>query len=171
MTDRLRVTPVEASALLVKDVYGIHDNKQIAQALHGAIWRDYYESKTFPLRFQDVTGDTQRSDLLISTVDQVLQTLTQREYGVMRLRYGIENGTIPILSEIGEKYDICGARIGGIIAKSLRKLRHPSRSKHLRDFLYETQAEEIQHNPREFTLIPPEPTPLVSLVQSVRQIV
>jgi RNA polymerase primary sigma factor len=65
----------------------------------------------------------------------VLGTLTQREEKVLRLRFGIEDGRTRTLEEVGREFQVTRERIRQIEAKALRKLRHPSRSKKLKDFL------------------------------------
>ena len=65
----------------------------------------------------------------------VLDTLTPREERVLRLRYGIDDGKPRTLEEVGKEFNVTRERIRQIEAKALRKLRHPSRSKRLRDFL------------------------------------
>jgi RNA polymerase primary sigma factor len=65
----------------------------------------------------------------------VLDTLTPREEKVLRLRYGIDDGKPRTLEEVGKEFNVTRERIRQIEAKALRKLRHPSRSKRLKDFL------------------------------------
>ena len=65
----------------------------------------------------------------------VLKTLTPREEKVLRLRFGIEDGRTRTLEEVGKEFNVTRERIRQIEAKALRKLRHPSRSKKLKDFL------------------------------------
>ena len=65
----------------------------------------------------------------------VLSTLTPREAKVLRLRFGLEDGRQRTLEEVGKEFDVTRERIRQIEAKALRKLRHPSRSKKLKDFL------------------------------------
>ena len=65
----------------------------------------------------------------------VLETLTTREEKVLRLRYGIDDGKLRTLEEVGKEFNVTRERIRQIEAKALRKLRHPSRSKKLKDFL------------------------------------
>ena len=65
----------------------------------------------------------------------VLGTLTPREEKVLRLRFGIEDGRTRTLEEVGKEFNVTRERIRQIEAKALRKLRHPSRSKKLKDFL------------------------------------
>lgn len=66
---------------------------------------------------------------------EVLDTLTEREQKVLKLRFGLEDGRARTLEEVGKEFDITRERIRQIEAKSLRKLRHPSRSKKLKDYL------------------------------------
>lgn len=73
--------------------------------------------------------------LLREQLCEVLHTLTPREEQVLRLRFGLEDGHTRTLEEVGEVFDITRERIRQIEAKALRKLRHPSRSKRLKDFL------------------------------------
>ena len=65
----------------------------------------------------------------------VLSTLTPREEQVLKLRFGIEDGRARTLEEVGKEFNVTRERIRQIEAKALRKLRHPSRSKKLKDFL------------------------------------
>ncbi len=73
--------------------------------------------------------------LLKEQLDEVLKTLTQREAKVLMLRFGLEGGHPHTLEEVGKEFDVTRERIRQIEAKALRKLRHPSRSKKLKDFL------------------------------------
>ena len=73
--------------------------------------------------------------LLKEQLISVLATLTPREEKVLRLRFGIEDGRTRTLEEVGKEFNVTRERIRQIEAKALRKLRHPSRSKKLRDFL------------------------------------
>ncbi|MBQ1302963.1 MAG: RNA polymerase sigma factor RpoD [Firmicutes bacterium] len=66
---------------------------------------------------------------------EVLDTLTEREQKVLKLRFGLEDGRARTLEEVGKQFDVTRERIRQIEAKALRKLRHPSRSKKLRDYL------------------------------------
>ena len=66
---------------------------------------------------------------------EVLYTLTEREQKVLKLRFGLEDGRARTLEEVGKEFDVTRERIRQIEAKSLRKLRHPSRSKKLKDYL------------------------------------
>ena len=73
--------------------------------------------------------------LLKEQLDEVLGTLTDREAKVLRLRFGLEDGRPRTLEEVGQRFQVTRERIRQIEAKALRKLRHPTRSKKLKDFL------------------------------------
>ena len=73
--------------------------------------------------------------LLKEQLDEVLDTLTEREQKVLRLRFGMNDGRARTLEEVGKEFDVTRERIRQIEAKALRKLRHPSRSRKLRDLL------------------------------------
>ncbi len=73
--------------------------------------------------------------LLKEQLGDVLKTLTPREAKVLRLRFGLDDGRARTLEEVGKEFDVTRERIRQIEAKALRKLRHPSRSKKLKDFL------------------------------------
>ncbi len=73
--------------------------------------------------------------LLKEQLSEVLKTLTPREEKVLRLRFGLEDGRNRTLEEVGREFNVTRERIRQIEAKALRKLRHPSRSKKLKDFL------------------------------------
>ncbi len=75
------------------------------------------------------------SQMLREHLFEVLHTLTPREEAVLKLRYGLEDGRPRTLEEVGKVFDITRERIRQIEAKALRKLRHPSRSKKLKDYL------------------------------------
>ena len=66
---------------------------------------------------------------------EVLNTLTEREQKVLKLRFGLEDGRARTLEEVGKEFDVTRERIRQIEAKALRKLRHPTRSKKLKDYL------------------------------------
>ena len=74
-------------------------------------------------------------ELLKEQLESVLDTLTDREENVLRLRFGLNDGRTRTLEEVGKKFGVTRERIRQIEAKALRKLRHPSRSKQLKDFL------------------------------------
>lgn len=73
--------------------------------------------------------------LLKEKLGEVLSTLTEREEKVLRLRFGLEDGRSRTLEEVGKEFEVTRERIRQIEAKALRKLRHPSRSKKVKDFL------------------------------------
>ena len=75
------------------------------------------------------------SELLKEELDNVLLTLTEREEKVLKLRFGLEDGQCRTLEEVGQIFGVTRERIRQIEAKALRKMRHPSRSKKLKDFL------------------------------------
>lgn len=81
------------------------------------------------------TEETVMRSILHNQLETVVDTLTPRESDIIRLRFGLEDGVSCTLEEIGEKYRVTRERIRQIEAKALRKLRHPSRSKHIKDFL------------------------------------
>ena len=80
-------------------------------------------------------ADAASHTLLKEQLGDVLSTLTAREEKVLRLRFGLEDGRPRTLEEVGTEFDVTRERIRQIEAKALRKLRHPSRSKKLKDFL------------------------------------
>lgn len=80
-------------------------------------------------------SDTVAFTMLKEQLISVLDTLTPREEKVLRLRYGIDDGRPRTLEEVGKEFNVTRERIRQIEAKALRKLRHPSRSKRLKDFL------------------------------------
>ena len=80
-------------------------------------------------------ADAASHTLLKEQLGDVLSTLTAREEKVLRLRFGLEDGRPRTLEEVGKEFDVTRERIRQIEAKALRKLRHPSRSSQLRDFL------------------------------------
>ena len=73
--------------------------------------------------------------MLREQLEEVLKTLTSREEQVLRMRFGLTDGKAHTLEEVGKEFDVTRDRIRQIESKALRKLRHPSRSKKLRDFL------------------------------------
>ena len=80
-------------------------------------------------------ADAASHTLLRETLGDVLDSLTPREEMVLRLRFGLEDGRSRTLEEVGKEFNVTRERIRQIEAKALRKLRHPSRSKKLKDFL------------------------------------
>ena len=86
---------------------------------------------------QDATSPAEHAayELLKEQLEDVLDTLTDREENVLRLRFGLDDGRTRTLEEVGKVFGVTRERIRQIEAKALRKLRHPSRSKQLKDFL------------------------------------
>ena len=91
---------------------------------------DFIEDRNAP-----APADAASFQLLKEQVDEVLHTLTEREARVLQLRFGLEDGRSRTLEEVGREFGVTRERIRQIEAKALRKLRHPSRSRKLRDFL------------------------------------
>ena len=91
---------------------------------------DFLEDKSLPLPADEATSEN-----LKAVTEQVLAGLSPRESKVLRMRFGIGMNTDHTLEEVGRQFDVTRERIRQIEAKALRKLRHPSRSKQLRDFI------------------------------------
>ena len=91
---------------------------------------DFIEDQDSP-----APADAASYALLREQLCEVLHTLTPREEHVLKLRFGLEDGRTRTLEEVGQKFNITRERIRQIEAKALRKLRHPSRSKKLKDYL------------------------------------
>ena len=82
-----------------------------------------------------VPADAAAFTLLKEQLQEVLGTLTEREQKVLTLRFGLDDGRARTLEEVGKEFNVTGERIRQIEAKALRKLRHPSRSRKLKDYL------------------------------------
>ncbi len=91
---------------------------------------DFIEDRNAP-----APADAASFQLLKEQVEEVLNTLTDRESRVLQLRFGLEDGRSRTLEEVGREFGVTRERIRQIEAKALRKLRHPTRSRKLRDFL------------------------------------
>ena len=91
---------------------------------------DFIEDKDSPNPEEATAGQLLREQL-----EEMLGELTEREREVLRLRFGLEDGRAHTLEEVGKRFNVTRERIRQIEAKALRKLRHPSRSKRLRDYL------------------------------------
>ena len=89
----------------------------------------FHQSKALGFIMADVP------QVLKEQLGDVLKTLTPREAKVLKLRFGLDDGRQRTLEEVGKEFDVTRERIRQIEAKALRKLRHPSRSKKLKDFL------------------------------------
>ena len=79
--------------------------------------------------------DSAAHTLLREQLEEVMNTLTPERAMVLKLRFGLEDGKARTLEEVGKQFDVTRERIRQIEAKALRKLRHPSRSKKLRDYM------------------------------------
>ena len=82
-----------------------------------------------------VPADAAAFTLLKEQLEEVLGTLTEREQKVLTLRFGLEDGRARTIEEVGKEFNVTRERIRQIEAKALRKLRHPSRSRKLKDYL------------------------------------
>ena len=91
---------------------------------------DFIEDEKAP-----APADAASHTLLREQLNDVLETLTPREAKVLKLRFGLEDGRSRTLEEVGKEFDVTRERIRQIEAKALRKLRHPSRAKKLKDLL------------------------------------
>ena len=91
---------------------------------------DFIEDRSAP-----APSDFASFQLLKEQIQDVLDTLTDRESRVLQLRFGLEDGRSRTLEEVGREFGVTRERIRQIEAKALRKLRHPTRSRKLRDFL------------------------------------
>ena len=91
---------------------------------------DFIKDDTVP-----VPADAAAFTLLKEQLEEVLGTLTEREQKVLTLRFGLEDGRARTLEEVGKEFNVTRERIRQIEAKALRKLRHPSRSRKLKDYL------------------------------------
>jgi len=91
---------------------------------------DFIEDKTGPAPSHSATTFLRRNE-----VEKVLSTLTDREAKIIKLRFGIDSGYPRTLEEVGRIFRVTRERVRQIEAKAIRKLRHPSRSKTLRDYM------------------------------------
>jgi RNA polymerase primary sigma factor len=88
-----------------------------------------------PDELGEAPSDAASFQMLKESVEVALESLSERERQVLRLRFGLEDGRARTLEEVGREFRVTRERIRQIEAKALRKLRHPSRSRKLRDFL------------------------------------
>ena len=91
---------------------------------------DFIQDQNVP-----VPAEAAASNLLRDQLNEVLDTLTEREQKVLRLRFGMDDGRARTLEEVGKEFQVTRERIRQIEAKALRKLKHPSRSRKLKDYL------------------------------------
>jgi RNA polymerase primary sigma factor len=82
-----------------------------------------------------IPSDAATEQLLKEQIDDVLSSLTPREQRVLQLRFGLEDGRSRTLEEVGQEFGVTRERIRQIEVKALKKLRHPSRSRKLKEYL------------------------------------
>ena len=126
-------TPEEIAKELDMPVERVREILKISQepvSLETPHLGDFIQDDNVP-----VPAEAAAQTLLKEQLDEVLDTLTEREQKVLRLRFGMNDGRARTLEEVGKEFDVTRERIRQIEAKALRKLRHPSRSRKLRDYL------------------------------------
>lgn len=133
-------TPEEIAEEMDMDVERVREIQKIAQepvSLETPIGEEEDSHLGDFIPDEDVLApaDAATFTLLKEQLSEVLETLTEREQKVLILRFGLEDGRARTLEEVGKEFDVTRERIRQIEAKALRKLRHPSRSKKLKDFL------------------------------------
>ena len=138
-------TPAEAAAEEIAEVINMPTDKvreimRVAQepvSLETPIGEeeDSHLGDFIPDEDAPAPQDAASHTLLKEQLAEVLATLTPREEQVLKLRFGLKDGRSRTLEEVGEEFNVTRERIRQIEAKALRKLRHPSRSKKLKDFL------------------------------------
>ncbi len=133
-------TPEEIAAVMNMSPEKIREIMKIAQdpvSLETPIGEeeDSHLGDFIPDDASPAPADAASYTLLREQLNEVLKTLTPREESVLKLRFGLEDGRSRTLEEVGKEFNITRERIRQIEAKALRKLRHPSRSKRLRDYL------------------------------------
>ncbi len=133
-------TPEEIGAEMLLDVERVREIMKIAQepvSLETPIGEeeDSHLGDFIPDDDVIAPADAATFTMLREQLIEVLETLTPREQKVLRLRFGLDDGRARTLEEVGKEFEVTRERIRQIEAKALRKLRHPSRSKKLKDFL------------------------------------
>jgi len=133
-------TPEEIAAVMGMSTEKVREIMKIAQdpvSLETPIGEeeDSHLGDFIPDDASPAPADAASYTLLREQLNEVLKTLTPREESVLKLRFGLEDGRTRTLEEVGKEFNITRERIRQIEAKALRKLRHPSRSKRLRDYL------------------------------------
>ena len=153
MAERITVTPVEAAVTLVNELFGDpnvypqsewskrnpnsgHYSPEIARALHGEKWKEWFHPEGNSVKPASFLQDTQRSQLLIDTVNRVIEMIPankgsrnlemtlEREKGYFRRRLGLDDGRFHTNEEIGKEWGVTFERARQIGAKALRKLRY-----------------------------------------------
>jgi RNA polymerase primary sigma factor len=132
--------PEEVAQVMEVDVAKVHEIMRVSQeptSLETPVGDE--EDSHLGDFIQDTTApspyDATSRQLLKEHMEEVLNTLSDREKRVLILRFGLENGKPKTLEEVGREFNVTRERIRQIEAKALRKLRHPSRSKKLKDYL------------------------------------
>ncbi|KXO17149.1 RNA polymerase sigma factor RpoD [Peptoniphilus sp. GNH] len=133
-------SPEEIGAEMDLDVERVREIQKIAQepvSLETPIGEEEDSHLGDFIPDEDILSpsDAATFTLLKEQLEEVLETLTDREKKVLTLRFGLDDGRARTLEEVGKEFDVTRERIRQIEAKALRKLRHPSRSKKLKDFL------------------------------------
>ena len=133
-------TPEEVATVMEVDVTKVHEIMRVSQeptSLETPVGDeddshlgDFIQDTSAPSPY-----DATSRQLLKEHMEEVLNTLSDREKRVLILRFGLENGKPRTLEEVGREFNVTRERIRQIEAKALRKLRHPSRSKKLKDYL------------------------------------
>ncbi len=133
-------TPEELSEELEMPIDRVMEIQKIAQdpvSLETPIGEedDSHLGDFIPDEDSPAPQDSAAYTLLKEQLEEVMETLTPREAKVLKLRFGLEDGKARTLEEVGREFEVTRERIRQIEAKALRKLRHPSRSKKLRDYM------------------------------------
>ncbi len=133
-------TPEEIAAELEMPVEKVRDILKVAQepiSLETPVGEEDESNLGNFIPDEDAPSPSEQAadTLLREHIEEVMQTLTPREAKVLKLRFGLEDGRMRTLEEVGREFDVTRERIRQIEAKALRKLRHPSRSKKLKDFM------------------------------------
>ncbi len=133
-------TPEEIAKEMTLDVEKVREIQKIAQepvSLETPIGEeeDSHLGDFIPDEDAQAPQEAATFTMLREQLIEVLHTLTPREQKVLRLRFGLDDGRARTLEEVGKEFEVTRERIRQIEAKALRKLRHPSRSKKLKDFL------------------------------------
>lgn len=133
-------TAEEIAAVMEIPVAKVHEIVKIAQdpvSLETPIGDENDSSlKDFIEDHEVMTpADSAAFTMLKEQMNNILDTLTEREENVLRLRFGLDDGRPRTLEEVGKEFNVTRERIRQIEAKALRKLRHPSRSRHIKDFM------------------------------------